>query len=182
MKKALSLLFAFVLCFSLTGCMVKIEYSPNVAITIPAQYVLLNGGTEEEFIASYEELEGTISASFNADGSFNLIMTEDRHNLWLQEIMDSIDADIATLVEMEKYSFSEITYNSNLTEFNVVVNVEQCQTNGDVVYIKALAEMATFYHIIRYVPEDVYIVLYIIDEDTGEIVDTARTGLTVLSE
>ena len=184
MKKVLSLFLAMLMAFSLAACSPKesisgVAQNEEVSIAFPAEYVRRSEITEEEFIGNFEVLEGFISATLNADGSVTLVITKTEQNRILQGAIILIDETIVDLVEDETTSFSEITYNSNLTEFNMVVNRANFESGWDIFYAEMIGDTALVYHTIYGDFEDVTINVYIIDEDTDEIIDTATFDFNV---
>ena len=182
MKKALSLFLAILMAFSLVACTQKknsnstseIEVSEGlleVSITLPADFVAMSEMTEEEYIADVLTVEGVISASFNADGSVTLIMTKPSHNEMLAEMMLTIDERAAEFVASEILSFSEITHNNDLTEFNFVVNRIQYESGVDSVMIWSFGLSSSSYHIMVGNPY-ASITMNIIDETTNEVFKT----------
>jgi hypothetical protein len=173
MKKLLSLTLAFALCFSLAACAPKESSSQveEVSVILPAYIVNTSGSPEEDYLAFLEADDRVISAYFNDDGTVTLIMTKVAYTEMMQEMMTSLEEDLANYVTNESSSFSEITHDTDITEFNFFVDRTQYENGYDHFYVTSVGVFSTYFHIYFGKPE-FSITLNVIDEATGEIFET----------
>ena len=183
MKKVISMFLAILMAFSLVACGPKentndssqIEVSEGlleVSITLPAEFVTMSDMTEEAYLAYLESDLRITNATFNEDGSVTFTVTKAAHREMMTEMMLAIDESIAEAVADETNSFSEITHNADLTEFNFIVNKAQYEEGFDGLYVWAFGLSSSFYQTFNGTA-DATITMNIIDEATNEIFETA---------
>lgn len=142
----------------------------TVDITVPASFY--EGQTDEEILAAVAD-KGYSKTVINEDGSVTFSMTKAQHTANLKEMLGVIDESIDEMLNNgEVKSFKSITYNNNLTEFEVLVDPE-LYTNWDNLYAWGLQMLGGFYQSFSGVnSDDIGVVVKFIDENTKEVVET----------
>ena len=144
----------------------------NVELTLPPG--LFEGLTEEEIVASAKE-EGIKEVKVNEDGSVYYKMSKKEHSKMLEEMKAGIDESIKEIANGEDYpSIKKVTYNQDLTEFNLTVAREAYDKGQESFAVYGLILSGMYYNIFNGVAEDdVKIKFNFIDEATNEIYETS---------
>lgn len=144
----------------------------NVELTLPAGF--FEGQSEEEIIAAAKE-KGIKEAKVNEDGSVYYKMSKKEHSKMLKEMKSGIDESIQEISNGEDYpSIKKITYNQDLTEFNLTVVRESYDQGLESFAVYGLILSGMYYNIFNGVAEDdVEITFNFIDEATNEIYETS---------
>ena len=140
MKKVISLLLVLCMILSLSACGKKEsneaeDYGDNDVITVPASYIG-EGVTQESLDASAGA--SYISAKLNSDGSVTYVMTGEQHKNMLDGMASSMDALMQSMIDDDKYTFTEIKHNDDFSQFDVTVS------GDDLEYTDSLTAV-TFY-------------------------------------
>lgn len=176
----------FLLVVSAVGCQKKeapekIESSsttkeePLIDVTLPASFF------DEEGMAEVNERakeNGVKEVTVNDDGSVTYKMTENAHKKMLKEVKKSIDKTIKeTLEDKTNYpSFADITYNDEVTEFEV--SVDQASYGAlESFGILPLYVSGGLYQWMAQVPEEqINTKVTIVNKDTKEIIETGDSA------
>ena len=150
----------------------------SVEITIPASMYGEEGANEESLEIdkdAYPDLEYTI----NDDGSVTYKMSKSTHQKFLDELKASLDEGFQELTDQESdsyvASFTEISYNDDLSVFNVIVDPE-AYTSWDTLYALSLEIAGMYYQAFTGVDsDDLFVEVNFINETTNEIIDTINT-------
>lgn len=189
-KKIMMVCMAAVLAFSLTACggnsgkeeekdskketqkeeTAKKE-EPDIEITLPAEFF------DEEGMADINEEakeDGVKEVTVNDDGSVTYKMDKATHEKLLKEMKSGIDESIAELLEDKENfgSFTEITYNDDVTEFKIMVDPA---SYGGLQSFGALALYAAgnMYQGLNQVPEEeINTSVQFINKDTQEVIES----------
>ncbi|MGC4019361.1 MAG: hypothetical protein QM793_09160 [Muricomes sp.] len=146
----------------------------SVEITLPASLV---GDSTAELDEEMKEA-GVMEVTKNPDGSITMKMSKTAHKALLSEIKTTIDDGIGELLaDKETYpSFDSVTYNDDLTEFNV--NVDPALYGG----IESLAAMVFYlegnmYQAFNAVPEnELKTIVNFKNKDTGELIESGDSS------
>ncbi|BDF03687.1 hypothetical protein [[Clostridium] hylemonae] len=185
-KKFLLICMAAMLALSLTACggndkkedkkadkkeeSVKKE-EKDIELTLPASFF------DEEGMADINEeakAEGVKEVKVNDDGSVTYKMDKSTHEKLLKEMKKGIDESISELLEdKENYSsFTEITYNDDVTEFKIMVDPAAyggLQSFGALVMYAA----GNMYQGMNLVPEEeINTTVQFINKDTQEVIES----------
>ncbi len=185
MKKIICILLTAALVFSFAACTKnENENEPDktaevtlnipddgsvVAVTLPA-FMVTEGATQQS-------LEETLSDEYtavklNADGSATYVMTRENYETKLTELKESVDESIDEIIGSEDFTVTSITYNDDMTEFNVNVSGDKL---GDFDYIiEMLFEMqAQIYQAFKGIDADEIAVHYYTPDGTELSTDGA---------
>ena len=164
MKKITALFLTILLAFSLVACTPK---EVEVSITIPEDIVgLIAPADEESFVEELTATPGVINVVQNEDGSIAITMTETAQDKILQEIITTTDETIAELVADENRSFTAITYNENMSEFNLIADGAMFNATDAALFFD-FAIIGYRYQCFSGETE-ISATIYFIDDETGE--------------
>jgi len=147
----------------------------SVEVTIPANLI----GDNETALTEESKEAGIKEITKNDDGSITMKMTKDAHRKLLDDLKSSVDDTINEMVtDKENYpSYDSITYNDDLTEFDV--NVDSSIYGG----FDSLAAAFTFYlqgniyQSLNAVSSDkIKTIVNFIDKDTGDIIESGDSS------
>ncbi len=93
----------------------------DVEVTLPAAFF---EGSDMSNVETEAKAKGVHEVKVNEDGSVTYIMDKKTHKELLASMKEAIDGSIKeTLANKENYpSFTEITYNDDLTQFDIMVD------------------------------------------------------------
>ena len=164
MKRIITLFLAILMAFTLIACTPK---EVEVSIIIPEDIVGLIASTDEEsFVEELTATPGIISVVQNEDGSIAITMTKTAQDRILQEIITTTDETIAELVADENYSFTAITYNENMSEFNLIADGDLFNATDAALFFD-FAIIGYRYQCFSGETE-ISATIYFIDDETGE--------------
>lgn len=143
----------------------------SVEVTIPAS---LLDGSESTELTDEAKSHGIKDITQNEDGSITMKMTKDAHQELLDSVKASIDETINSLLADKENcpSFDSITYNDNVTVFDV--NVDPATYGG----LQAFSAFALYlsgnmYQALNAVPEnELKTVVNFVNKDTGEVIES----------
>ncbi len=146
----------------------------SVEVTIPATFV----GDSEATLSEEAKSAGVKDITKNADGSLTMKMTKSAHKTLLAEIKSSIDDSINEILsDKENYpSLDSITYNEDVTEFNV--NVDPASYGG----LESMVAIAFYfegnmYQALNAVSEDqIKTIVNFKNKDSGEIIESGDSS------
>ena len=93
----------------------------SVDVTVPASFYEDQKLTQEELNADAAK-KGYGRAKLNADGSVTFRMSKSQHQKALADMKKSVDDYIQETVNDSPKIFRKVTYNQNMTEFDISVN------------------------------------------------------------
>ncbi|WP_346887912.1 hypothetical protein [Clostridium sp. UBA1056] len=143
----------------------------DVEVTVPAVFFK---GSDMGTAEKEAKAMGVHEVKANDDGSVTYIMNKKTHEELLSIIKTSFDDSIKEILEdKETYpSFTEITYNDDLTQFDVMVDkasYEEFQSFTDLEFYMA----GNLYQIIdRQSSDKVRTIVNFRDKDTGEVIES----------
>jgi hypothetical protein len=143
----------------------------SVEVTIPADFYAEM--SEAEILAAAEEA-GYSKATINADGSVTYEMSRAVYN----EVLDDMKVGLDELIEQSMAEnpdvFTDIKYDSDVTQFDVTVNRSAFEGNFEAGFIGfGLGFGGLFYQIFSGVEKaDQQVVIDFIDAGTGEVFDS----------
>lgn len=123
MKKLLSAVLAAALIFCLCAC----SGGETVTITVPVSY----GGAEltQQSLDKMAKEMGWASATLNADGTATYSMSEKKHSTLVEEIRNTIDAELAVMPGSDYLpNLVSVTHNEDYTHFELVTKSEALDT------------------------------------------------------
>ena len=142
----------------------------NVTVTIPSDLAL--GTTQADIdaaVAAGEVLEGSI----NDDGSVTYVMSSAQHATALDELRAGIDEIVAEDEKTNPGLYDEVTFNDDMSEFDIVVSSEQAYRDSMSMMTMSLLFSAAIFQVFAGVQEeDRGVVLTFIDGETGDTFDT----------
>ena len=146
----------------------------SVELTIPASLI----GDDAAILDEEAKAAGVSEITQNEDGSVTMKMSKVAHQKMLDEYKGGIDESIAEMLnDKETYpSFTEITYNEDLTEFTVKVDPA---TYGGLEALSAIGLYiaGNIYQALNAVPEDqIKTIVTFVNKDTGEIIETSDSS------
>lgn len=146
----------------------------SVELTIPASLI----GDDAATLDKEAKAAGVNEITQNEDGSVTIKMSKAAHQKMLDEYKGGIDESLAEMLnDKETYpSFTEITYNEDLTEFTVKVDPA---TYGDLEALSAIGLYiaGNIYQALNTVPEDqIKTIVNFVNKDTGEIIETGDSS------
>lgn len=182
-SKILMIVMAVLLAFSLTACggdgkkadkkeeTVKKEKEEEIELTLPASFFDEEGMTE---LNEEAKANGVKEVTVNDDGSVTYKMTKSAHEELLGEIKKGIDETITEMLDdKENYgSFTEITYNDDVTEFKIMVDPA---TYGGLEFFAALElyVAGNMYQGMNLVPEEeINTAVQFVNKDTNEVIES----------
>lgn len=146
----------------------------SVELTIPASLI----GDDAATLDEEARAAGVSEITQNEDGSVTMKMSKIAHQKMLDEYKGGIDESLAEMLnDKETYpSFTEITYNEDLTEFTVKVDPA---TYGGLEALSAIGLYiaGNIYQALNTVPEDqIKTIVNFVNKDTGEIIETGDSS------
>lgn len=145
----------------------------NVDVTIPASFYEGTKITQAELDADAAK-KGYGKAKLNSDGSVSFRMSKSQYNKALDEMKKSLDDYIQETVNDSPKVFKEITYNKNMTEFNVVVNKTEFENDFGAGMIGfGMALQSSFYQMFNGVKNPKSEIKFI-DKSSGTVFDTQK--------
>lgn len=153
----------------------EIEVEENlftVELTIPADYV--EATTQEELDKSAEE-HGYKSITLNDDGSATYIMTKAQHKELMEELAASFNSALDEMVGSEDYpNFTEITTNSDFTEFKITTTSTELDFNESLSVI-VFYMYGSMYNVFNGESES-NIHIDFVNSDTGEVISSSDSS------
>lgn len=149
----------------------------DVEITLPASMVeSMFGEDSEETFEEYAERmkteDGVKNVVQNEDGSITITMTKAAHKKMLDDYKATIDEMIASYTDGDNApSVKSIEYNSDLTEFTVMVDREAYEGSFDSLVTFALGIAGMYYQAFAGTA-DAKVTINVVDEATGETVSS----------
>jgi hypothetical protein len=145
----------------------------SVDVTIPASFYedqkLTQAGVEADAAKS-----GFGKAKLNSDGSVSFRMSKAQHKAALADMKKSVDDYIQESVNESPKIFKKISYNSDMTEFNISVDKANYEDDFGAGFIGlGIAFQASFYQMFNgtQTPKTE---LKLIDASTGKVFDTQQ--------
>ena len=184
MKKIIAFFMAAIMLLSLTACNSKSEAGNNdgpvqideglltMEITINASF--FEDQTEEEIKAAAKE-EGFLDCTVNENGSVTYKMTRNQHKAKLKEFKETLEKNIAGILEGDDKvaSFISIDYNDDFSKIDIFVDPE-AYSSWDNLYVLSFFISGAYYQSFAGVDGDkIDIVVNFIDNNTKEVLDSA---------
>lgn len=143
----------------------------NVEVTLPA--ALFEDESKEEIESAAKE-KGIKEVRVNEDGSVYYKMSRSTHKKMLVEMKKSVDETMDDLVNDENFvSFKKVSGNKDFTSFDITVDQQAYENSFDAFGLMGLGIVAAYYDIFNGTAnEDVNIEMNLIDESTGETINT----------
>ena len=146
----------------------------SVELTIPASLI----GDDAATLDKEAKAAGVNEITQNEDGSVTMKISKAAHQKMLDEYKGGIDESLAEMLnDKETYpSFTEITYNEDLTEFTVKVDPA---TYGGLEALSAIGLYiaGNIYQALNAVPEDqIKTIVNFVNKDTGEVIETGDSS------
>lgn len=150
----------------------------DVTVHLPAS--LTSDTTNEDINKALEEGEeyGIKNITKNDDGSIDIKMSKSGHKKILTEFKKNIDETLNSMIEdKETYpSFESITYNDDMTSFDVTVDPDKF-SDWDSMYAITFYFSGMMYQAFNAVPEDeVKVIVNFVDKNTGEIIKSGDSS------
>lgn len=144
----------------------------DVTVTIPASFY--EDELDMEQLEKESEEIGITDISINDDGSVTYKMPKSAHKKWLQESADELDQSLVEMVESDDFvSIKDISPNKNYSEFTMVVDGEAFENSFDSMAILGIHLAGAFYQFIDGTdPEDYSVKINVVDEESGDIIDS----------
>jgi hypothetical protein len=143
----------------------------SVDITLPASLFEASGSTPEEYVESAKEDDGVIDAKVDADGNVILTVTKQRHQEMLDEMKQNMDASIEEYTNGDFPSIKAISYNDDMTEFDMIVDKAAFENSFDGMAALGIYMGAAMYQAVSGI-EEVKVIINCIDEASNEVFDT----------
>lgn len=145
----------------------------NVDITIPASFYEGTKITQAELDVESAK-KGFGKAKLNSDGSVSFRMSKSQYNKALVDMKKSIDDFIQETVNDSPKIYKEIKYNRDMTEFNVVVNRTEYESDFSAAMVGwGMALQGSFYQMFNG-SKDPKLIVKIIDKASGAVFDTQK--------
>jgi hypothetical protein len=142
----------------------------TVTVTIPSDLAL--GTTQAEIDAAIAEGE-VLEGSINDDGAVTYVMSSAQHTTALDELRAGIDEMVAEDEKTNPGLYDEVTFNDDMSEFDIVVSSEQAYRDSMSMMTMSLLFSAAIFQVFAGVQEeDRGVILTFIDGETGETFDT----------
>ena len=145
----------------------------SVDVTIPASFYEDQKLSQSELDADAAK-KGYGKAKLNSDGSVSFRMSKAQHKAALADMKKSVDDYIQESVNESPKIFKKISYNSNMTEFNISVDKASYEDDFGAAFIGlGIAFQASFYQMFNgtQTPKTE---LKLIDASTGKVFDTQQ--------
>ena len=146
---------------------VEIDKSDEtVMITLRSSLV---GDDPQAYIDKIKDDDGVVSAEFNENGDIDIVFTKEKYKKACEDMKLACQESIDKMVESGQYpTISEITYNSDLTDFYVKVpDYEAYSKSMDGFANLAIKIVAETYHM--YLQDDAVLYVHLVDQDGNEI-------------
>ena len=171
MRKILSFLAAFVLCFSLAACGAEEAAAPAdpdaVTITVPAD---MAGVSTEKDLKEQFSGEGYLDARLTDDGYVVLTMTREKHTALVADTERSIRESLEVLTAAEDNRFTKIEVNEDFTHYTVYIPGEELEAGENFYSISFLFSSDLYYVVLgQEVPA---VTVDYVNELTGEVIWT----------
>ena len=142
------------------------EDKEDVTITIPVNWV---GDDPQAYIDKMKNDEGVISAEFNDEGNIDIVFTKQKYKEACEQMKLACEESIDKMISSGQYrTISEITYNSDLTDFYVkVTDYDEYSNSMDGMANFAIKIVAGTYHM--YLQDDATLYIHLVDQDGNEI-------------
>ena len=145
----------------------------SVDVTIPASFYEDQKITQAELEADATK-KGYGKAKLNSDGSVSFRMSKAQHKAALAEMKKSLDDYIQESVNESPKIFKKISYNSNMTEFNISVDKASYEDDFGAGFIGfGMALQSSFYQMFNGT-QNPKTELKLIDASTGKVFDTQQ--------
>lgn len=144
----------------------------SVDVTIPASFYGDEKPTQESLNADAKK-NGYGKATLNSDGSVTFRMSKAEHRKALAEMKKSVDEYIQETVNDSPKIFRKVTYNKNMTEFEVLVDkaaFEEDFTAGMIGF--GIGVLSAFFQMFNGGVETPMTTIKLLDKDTGKVFDT----------
>jgi hypothetical protein len=149
----------------------------SVDVTVPASFYEGDNMTQEKLNAEAAK-NGYGKAKLNSDGSVTFRMSKAQHRKALEEMKKSLDDYIQEQLNESSKIYREITYNKNMTEFNVVVDKEKFEGDFAAGMIGfGIGMLSSFYQMFNGGPENYKTIIKLVDASTGKVFDTQEWPL-----
>lgn len=150
----------------------------SVDVRLPRD-LFLAGLEEGEEFPTQEELQKAVDdegldaeVAINDDGSVTYTMSRAEYENYKRELKVSIDEQIQKAINEEANIYRTISYEDDLTAFDVVVNRKALESSFSFLGLSLLVQ-GSFYQAFTGVEEaDIFVVINYIDEKSGEVFDT----------
>lgn len=144
----------------------------TVDVTLPASFYEDEKPTEAELKADAAK-KGYGNVKLNSDGSVTFRMTKAQHKKALDEMKKSVDDFIQESVDESPKVFRKITYNKNMTVFDVsVVRAEFEEDFAAGMIGLGIGILSAFYQMFNGSKDEPKTEIKLIDIDTGQVFDT----------
>jgi len=144
----------------------------TVDITLAASF--FEGDSEEDIKAAAED-SGFTACRINDDGSVTYTMTKAKHKEMLEELRESFDEAIESLLEGEDAveSFEAINCSEDYSTVDIIVDKEKF-TSWDKLYAMTFYITGAYYQAFAGVAdEDIDVIVNFVDSKTEEVLETA---------
>lgn len=147
------------------GNVVVDEATQTVTVTLPPDFF---AGSSKEDIVAEAQAEGFDNCVVNNDGSVTYTMNREKQASILSDFKREIDNSITNLTTTGT-SYKSITYNDNITQFDVRVDKDAfAQSETDQSYSAAIFMLGGYYQMFSGVPSDqVDVHINFIDDKNG---------------
>ena len=144
----------------------------TVDVTLPASFYEDEKPTEAELKADAAK-KGYGNVKLNSDGSVTFRMSKAQHKKALEEMKKSVDDYIQETVNESPKIFRQITYDKNMTVFNVsVVRAEFEEDFAAGMIGFGIGILSAFYQMFNGTKDEPKTEIKLIDVDTGKVFDT----------
>lgn len=143
----------------------------EVEVTLPSDFL---GELSEEDIAANAEESGFSDYTINPDGSVTYTMSRVAYEAALAEMKTGLDESIQETVNEYPNVIRSVTYDDDVTQFEVVVDRAAYEAEFGVGFIGFTFGLGgMFYQIFSGVPEaEQQVVIDYVDEQTGDVLDS----------
>ena len=146
----------------------------SVDVTVPASFYEDTKITQEELTADAAK-KGYGKAKLNSDGSVTFRMSKSQHKKAVEEMKKSVDDYIQETVNDSPKIFRKITYNKDMTEFNVSVNRSEFENDFGAGMISfGIGILSAFYQMFSGGMPDPKTEIKFSDVSTGKVFDTQK--------
>jgi hypothetical protein len=149
----------------------------SVEVTVPASFYKDQKITQEELDADTAK-KGYGKAKINKDGSVTFQMSKAQHSKALAEMKKSVDDYIQETVNEYPDIFQKISYNKNMTEFNISVDKLKFEEDFAAGMISfGIGILSAFYQMFSGGIDSPKTVIKLTDVSTGKVFDTQNWPL-----
>ncbi len=147
----------------------------DVKVTLPASFF---EGEDMSNIETEAKAKGIHEVEINEDGSVIYTMDKKTHKELLSSVKQGVDEGIKeTLEDKEKFpSFTEITYNDDLTEFNVMVDSSSYGGFQSFVALTYYMSGNMYQAMNGQAADKIKTIVNFKDKDSGEIIESADSS------